>query len=41
MAHLIHPKTAAEIEAMLRVLKEEGEASAFFYVKERLRQNTR
>lgn len=33
---LIHPETDAEIEKMLRVLKEEGEETAFAYVRERL-----
>ena len=30
---LIHPKTAAEIEKMLKVLKDEGEDAAFEYVR--------
>ncbi len=33
---LIHPATGAEIEKMLRVLKEEGEDAAFAYVRRRL-----
>ena len=35
---LIHPETGAEIEEMLRVLKDEGEAAAFAYVRRRLRE---
>ena len=38
-ASLIHPETAAEIEEMLRVLKDEGEDAAFAYVKKRLRES--
>ena len=34
---LIHPDTSAEIEEMLRVLRDEGEERAFAYVRERLR----
>ena len=37
-ACLIHPETAAEIEEMLRVLKDQGEDAAFAYVKKRLRE---
>ncbi len=37
-AILIHPETYAEIEKMLRVLKDEGEECAFEYVKRRLRE---
>lgn len=33
---LIHPKTAAEIEKMLKILKEQGEEAAFAYVRSRL-----
>ena len=33
---LIHPKTAAEIEKMLTILKENGEKAAFDYVRKRL-----
>ncbi len=36
---LIHPDTAAEIEEMLRVLKDEGEEAAFAYVRARLRES--
>ena len=35
---LIHPDTAAELEEMLRVLKDEGEDAAFAYVRKRLRE---
>ena len=35
---LIHPDTADELEEMLRVLKDEGEAAAFAYVRKRLRE---
>ena len=35
---LIHPDTAAEIEKMLTILKEQGEDAAFAYVKMRLHQ---
>ena len=35
---LIHPETGAEIEEMLRVLKDEGEEAAFAYVRRRLRE---
>ena len=35
---LIHPETAAEIEKMLLVLKNEGEEAAFTYVRRRLRE---
>ena len=35
---LIHPETAAELEQMLRVLKDEGEEAAFAYVRRRLRE---
>ena len=35
---LIHPDTAAELEEMLRVLKDEGEEAAFAYVRKRLRE---
>lgn len=35
---LIHPETGAEIEEMLRVLKDEGEEAAFRYVRRRLRE---
>ena len=34
----IHPETGAEIEEMLRVLKDEGEDAAFAYVRRRLRE---
>ena len=35
---LIHPETGAEIEGMLRVLRDEGEDAAFAYVRRRLRE---
>ena len=35
---LIHPDTGAELEEMLRILKDEGEDAAFAYVRKRLRQ---
>ena len=35
---LIHPETGAEIEEMLRVLKDDGEEAAFAYVRRRLRE---
>ena len=35
---LMHPETSAEIEEMLRVLKDEGEKAAFAYVRGRLRE---
>ena len=35
---LIHPDTGAELEEMLRILKDEGEDAAFAYVRRRLRQ---
>ena len=35
---LIHPETGAEIEEMLRVLRDEGEDAAFAYVRRRLRE---
>ena len=35
---LIHPETSAEIEEMLRVLKDEGEDRAFAYVRRRLKE---
>ncbi len=34
----MHPETYAEIEKMLRVLKDEGEETAFAYVKKRLKE---
>ena len=34
----MHPDTAAELETMLRILKDEGEAAAFAYVRSRLRE---
>ena len=33
---LIHPDTSAELEEMLRRLKDEGESAAFAYVRERI-----
>lgn len=38
---LAHPETAAEIEEMLRVLKDEGEDAAFAYVRERMKASKR
>ena len=35
----IHPETAAELEEMLRRLKDEGEEAAFAYVRRRLRED--
>ena len=37
---MIHPDTAAELEAMLRVLNDQGEDAAFAYVRDRLCQET-
>ena len=34
----MHPDTAAELETMLRILKDEGEEAAFAYVRGRLRE---
>ena len=36
---MIHPETGAELEKMLRVLKDEGEDAAFAYVRKRLRED--
>ena len=38
---LMHPDTARELETMLTVLKEKGEAAAFAYVRRRLRRDRR
>ena len=35
---LIHPETAAQLEKMLRVLKDEGEDAAFEYVRAWLKE---
>jgi hypothetical protein len=35
---LIHPDTAAELEKMLRILKDEGEETAFEYVRKWLKE---
>ena len=35
---MIHPDTGAELEKMLRVLRDEGEDAAFAYVRKRLRE---
>ena len=35
----IHPETAAELEKMLKVLKDEGEDAAFRYVRRRLKES--
>lgn len=39
MSLLVHPDTAAEIEKMLTILRDEGEDAAFAYVRARLRQS--
>ncbi|MCR5825334.1 MAG: DUF5662 family protein [Oscillospiraceae bacterium] len=36
---MIHPETGAEIEEMLRVLKEQGEDAAFAFVRRRLHES--
>ncbi len=36
---LIHPESGAEIEEMLRVLRDEGEAAAFQFVRKRLKES--
>ena len=36
---MIHPETGAELEKMLKVLKDEGEDAAFAYVREYLRED--
>ncbi|MBO5998732.1 MAG: catalase [Lachnospiraceae bacterium] len=38
---LIHPETAAELEKMLLVLRDEGEEAAFAYVRARLKEKKR
>ena len=38
---MLHPETAAELEKMLRVLRDRGEDAAFAYVRKRLRQDAR
>ena len=35
----IHPETGAELEKMLRVLKDDGEDAAFRYVRKRLKES--
>jgi hypothetical protein len=35
---MIHPETGAELEKMLRVLRDEGEDAAFAYVRRRLKE---
>ena len=37
-ALMIHPETGAELEQMLRVLKDQGEDAAFAYVRQRLQE---
>ena len=37
---MIHPETGAELEEMLRVLKDEGEDAAFSYVRKYLHEDT-
>ena len=36
---MMHPDTLEELEKMLLVLKDEGEAAAFRYVRKRLRES--
>lgn len=36
---MIHPETGAELQEMLRVLKDEGEDAAFAYVRKRLKED--
>lgn len=36
---MIHPETGAELEKMLRVLRDEGEDAAFAYVRKRLKED--
>lgn len=36
---LIHPETAAELEEMLRVLKDSGEEAAFAHIRRRLKED--
>ena len=38
---MIHPQSGAELEEMLRILKEEGEDAAFSYVRRYLREGDR
>ena len=38
-AIMIHPETGAELEKMLRVLRDEGEDAAFAYVRKRLKED--
>jgi quinol monooxygenase YgiN len=35
---LIHPETGAELEEMLRILKDEGEDAAFVHVRKYLKE---
>jgi hypothetical protein len=35
---MMHPETAAELEKMLKVLKDEGEEAAFGYIRKWLRE---
>ena len=36
---MIHPETGAELQEMLRVLRDEGEDAAFAYVRKRLKED--
>ena len=36
---MIHPETGAELQEVLRVLKDEGEDAAFAYVRKRLKED--
>lgn len=36
--HMMHPETAAELEEMLRILKEEGEDAAVAYIRRYLKE---
>ena len=38
---MIHPESGAELEEMLRVLKDEGEDAAFSYVRRYLEEDTK
>jgi hypothetical protein len=38
---MIHPETGAELEKMLRVLRDEGEDAAFAYVRRRLQEEAK
>ena len=34
--YIIHPKTLAELEKMMTILKDEGEEAAFNYIKKEI-----